>query len=97
MIIGTLSSASARYRSSIGGMASSGATIAFSAGTAFIFRIITVSPMAIPELFLTSPSILIIPFPSSEGYNGRHFAVVLLLPRISTTSPVETERESIVS
>ena len=89
LIKGTLSNASARYLSSIGGIASNGATTTFSAATAFIFLTEIVSPIAIPELFLPNPSILIIPFPSSDGYNGRHFATVLLLPLISITSPVE--------
>ena len=66
-ISGTLSSASAKYRSSIGGIASSGATITFSAGTALIFFTITVSPMAMPALFLTRPSTLMMPLPSSDG------------------------------
>jgi uncharacterized membrane protein (Fun14 family) len=39
----------------------------FSAGTALIFLITTVSPMAIPALFLIIPSTRIIPFPSSDG------------------------------
>ena len=97
LIRGTLSSASARYLSSIGGIASSGATITFSAGIAFIFLTTTVSPIATPELFRTRPSTRIIPLPSSEGYSGRHFATVRRLPLISTTSPVEAVRESIES
>ena len=97
MINGTLSKASARYLSSIGGIASSGATTTFSAATALIFLTEIVSPIAIPELFLPSPSILIIPLPSSDGYNGRHFATVLLLPLISITSPVDAFRVSIES
>jgi len=67
LIKGTLSNASARYRSSIGGMASNGATIIFSAATALIFFTEILSPIAIPELFRPNPSILIIPFPSSDG------------------------------
>ena len=51
----------------IGGMASSGATIIFSAGTALIFFTEILSPIAIPELFRPNPSILIMPFPSSDG------------------------------
>ena len=51
----------------MGGIASNGATITFSAGTAFIFFTLIASPIAIPELFLPSPSILIIPLPSSDG------------------------------
>ena len=97
LIKGTLSKASARYLSSIGGIASSGATTIFSAATAFIFLTEIESPIAIPELFLPSPSILIIPFPSSDGYSGRHFATVLLLPLISMTSPVDAFNVSIES
>ncbi len=67
LINGTLSRASAKYRSSIGGIASNGATMTFSAGTALIFLTITVSPIATPALFLTRPSTRIIPLPSSEG------------------------------
>jgi len=61
LINGTLSRASAKYRSSMGGIASNGATMTFSAGTALIFLTITVSPIATPALFLTRPSTLIIP------------------------------------
>ena len=43
------------------------ATTIFSAATALIFVTVIASPIAIPELFLPSPSILIIPFPSSDG------------------------------
>ena len=64
---GTLSKASDKYLSSIGGIASNGATITFSAGTALILVISTVSPIATPALFLTRPSTLTTPFPSSEG------------------------------
>ena len=60
---GTLSKASARYLSSIGGIASSGATIIFSACTAFIFLTDIASPIAIPELFLPSPSYGLFPCP----------------------------------
>ena len=66
-VTGTLSSASARYRSSMGGTASSGATTTFSAGGALTFFTVTTSPMATPALFLMSPSILTMPLPSSEG------------------------------
>ena len=38
-------------------VASSGATTTFSAATALIFLTAIVSPIAIPELFLPSPSI----------------------------------------
>ena len=89
LISGTLSSASARYLSSMGGMGSSGATTTLSAAVAFIFLTIMVSPIAMPELFLPSPSILMIPLPSSDGYRGRHFATVRLFPFISMTSPVD--------
>ena len=78
-------------------MASNGATTTFSAAIAFIFLTAMVSPIAIPELFLPRPSILIMPLPSSEGYNGRHFATVLLLPLISITSPVDAFRVSMES
>ncbi len=97
LVTGTPSKASVMYLSSIGGMFSKGATITFSAGTAFIFLTETVSPIATPELFLVRPSILIIPLPSSEGYKGRHFATVFLFPLTSSTSPVEAPKESITS
>ena len=96
-VTGTLSRASARYLSSIGGTASSGATTTFSAGGAFTFFTATTSPIATPALFLIRPSILTIPLPSSEGYSGRHFATVLLFPLISITSPVEASSASIAS
>jgi hypothetical protein len=64
---GMPSKASVKYRSSIGGTASNGATIIFSAGTTLTFVNSTASPMAAPALFLERPSILMIPFPSSEG------------------------------
>jgi len=67
LIKGTLSNASARYLSSIGGIASNGATIIFSAATALIFFTEMLSPIAIPELYRPSPTILIMPFPSSDG------------------------------
>ena len=94
---GTLSNASAKYLSSIGGIDSNGATITFSAGGALIFLIVTVSLIATPELFLINPSILITPLPSSDGYNGRHFATVFLLPLISIISPVDASNTSIAS
>ena len=97
LIKGTLSNASAKYLSSIGGIASNGATTTFSAGTALIFFTVIVSPIAIPELFLPNPSIRIIPLPSSEGYKGKHFATVRLFPFSSMTSPVDAFRVSIES
>ena len=66
-VTGTLSSVSARYLSSIGGTASSGATTTFSAGGAFTLRTMTMSPIATPALLRMSPSILTMPLPSSEG------------------------------
>ena len=66
-ISGTLSSASARYLSSMGGIDSSGATTTLSAATAFIFLTMMVSPIAMPELLRPRPSILMIPLPSSDG------------------------------
>ena len=81
----------------MGGMASSGATTIFSAGTAFILRTDMVSPMAMPELFLPRPSILMMPLPSSEGYSGRHLATDRRFPFISSTSPVEAPSVSMES
>ncbi len=66
-VTGTLSSVSARYLSSMGGTASSGATTTFSAGGAFTLRTMTMSPIATPALLRMSPSILTMPLPSSEG------------------------------
>src|SRR5215467_653392 len=66
-VTGTLSKASARYLSSIGGIASKGATIIFSAVSTLILLILIVSPIATPTLFLMRPSILMIRFPSSRG------------------------------
>ena len=96
-VTGTLSKASAKYLSSIGGIDSNGATTTFSAGGALIFLIVTVSLMATPELFLIKPSILITPLPSSDGYNGRHLATVFRFPLISIISPVEASKTSIAS
>ena len=45
----------------------SSSTIIFSAAAALIFFTLIVSPIAIPELFRPRPSILIMPFPSSDG------------------------------
>ena len=94
---GTFSSASARYRSSIGGIETIGEAIIFSAGIAVIFLILIVADIVAPTLLLASPSSLTIPFFSSAGYNGRHFPTERLFPVISTISPDTTSSNFIES
>ena len=70
-----------------------GANTTLSARTGRHLRTVTFSSTLTPALVLVSPSMQIIPFPSSSGEHLKTFATTVLLPIISMVSPSSSPRE----